>query len=165
MATYIANSFTLGAPKAAHIGNITQSGQYNSGSQTVTSGDIVQVAKIPHGAYVHAFVADHSSGATQLALKWGFQRQAGATAGTLLTGNTSMIVATANQAAKYRESVLGAGTVGGFIGGGQGIGLPALISVTDADPLRYANLVAVSAGTTPTTSLVINWSLTYRMDG
>lgn len=164
MATYIAPSYTLGAVKQVHVGNQSQSGQYNSGSQTVTSADIIQIAKIPHGAYLLYLTADHSTGATQMALKWGLQRQAGATAGTLLTGNTSMIVATANQAAKYRESVLGAGTVGGFLGGGQGIGLPALVSVTDADPLRYASLVVVSAGTTPTTSLIVNWVVTYRMD-
>lgn len=165
MATYVAPSYTLQNIKQVHVGNQTVAGQYNSGSQVVTSADIIQVAKIPHGAMVHAFVADHSTGATQMALKWGFQRQAGATAGALLTGNTSMIVATANQAAKYRESVLGAGVAGGFVGGGQGIGLPCQISVTDLDPLRYASLVAVSAGTTPTTSLVINWAITYRMDG
>jgi hypothetical protein len=162
MATYIAPSYTLNPVKAVHVGNQSQSGQYNSGSQTVTSADIVQIAKIPHGATLLYLTADHSTGATQCALKWGLQRQGGGTAGTLLTGCTSMIVATANQAAKYRESVLPPGVAGGGVN--QGIGLPALVSVTDADPLRYATLVAVSAGTTPTTSLIINWAVTYRMD-
>lgn len=155
MATYVSNNYTVTPPKNVEKGDQSQSGQYNSAAQVVTSADIIQLAKIPHGATVVSFTEDHSTGATQMALKYGFARIGGdgthtGTAGTLLTGRASLIIATCNQAAKNRESVVG--------------GLPITISVTDLDPLRYADLIAVSAGTTPTTSLIINFVVFYRMD-
>lgn len=151
MATYTANSYTLNPPKNLVSGDQSMSGQYNSAAQVVTSGDLIKLAKIPHGATVIAFTEDHSTGATQMALKFGFAR-IGAVAGdgSLLAGQTSIIIASSNQAAKNRESVVG--------------GLPLVVSVTDADPNRYADLIIKSAGTTPTTSLIVNWVVIYRMD-
>ena len=132
-------------PKAPHIGDCSVAVNF-VWTATSTVGDVCFLAKIPQGARILSLEEDHSTGATAQALSFGFDR--GIAAGG--AGNLSILIASGAQATKNRLSVLG---------------LPPIISVSDADPQRFAWFSCkVESGTT-TTSLVVNAVLTYTMDG
>lgn len=144
VATYTSTLQTA-TPKAPHIGDCSVAINF-IWPATSTVGDVLLMAKIPQGARILDLVEDHSTGATTQALSFGFDR--GIAAGG--AGNFSILIASGAQATKNRLSVLG---------------LPPIISVSDADPQRFAWFACkVESGTT-TTSLVVNAVLTYTMDG
>ena len=144
--TTYTSTLQTNTPKAPHIGDCSIAVQFSWAANASTIGDVVFLAKIPQGARILDLVEDHSTGATAQALSFGFDR--GIAAGG--AGNLSILISSGAQATKNRLSVLG---------------LPPIISVSDADPLRYAWFACkVESGTT-TTSLVVNAVLTYTMDG
>lgn len=146
MATYTASMFA-NTPKAIHIGNNSISGQYAYGATASSNGDIIFLAKVPHGATVVGIEEDHSTGASTQALSFGFARGAAAGGGA----NFSCLIASGAQATVNRGNVLG---------------LPVTVSVSDTDPKRYAELCAKVESGSATTSLVINLrALVYRTDG
>lgn len=146
MATYTA-SLMANTPKAVHAGVNAISVSYNGGANTTSAGDVIWLAKIPHGARILDVIEDHSTGATSSALSLGLATGGAAGGGASL----SAFIASGAQATKNRLSVLG---------------IPPLVSVSDADPNRYGILAAktTEAGTA-TTSLILNVTVLYSTDG
>ena len=145
MATYTATMFA-NTPKAIHIGDNSISGQFKFPAAS-SVGDVVFLAKVPHGATIVGIEEDHTTGATAQAVSFGFARGAASGGG----GNASCLIASGAQATVNRGNVLG---------------LPVTVSVSDTDPLRYAELVAKVESGSATTSLIINLrALVYRTDG
>ena len=144
--TYTSTVFAA-QPKAVQEGVMSISGQYNSGATALASGDVIFLAKIPHGAKYVSFEADHSTGATAHAVDYGFAKGGAAGGGASL----SALVSAGAQATILRKTVLG---------------VPADISVSDNDVNRWGILSAQAAVTgTTTTSLIINFTYCYRVDG
>ena len=132
--------------KAPHVGNVTIGGSYSRGATTNTVGDVVFLAKIPHGAIVVDILVDHTTPATALGVEYGLAT------GTPVGGGASLSIFSAALAkATYsRISVVGHQNT--------------RISVSDSDPNRYGIFAAqLSTGTT-TESYAINFSITYRCD-
>ena len=149
-ATYTSTVFN-NAAKMHHIGNMTQSGQLLWGA-TSTVADIGFLCKIPHGAKIVDMYEYHSTGATAQALSFGLDR--GVAAGG--AGNASCFIASGAQATMNRLSLAASPNTGNG---------PITVSLSDLDPVRYAILTCkVESGTT-TTSLFVNFSVTYRSDG
>ena len=146
MATY-SSSLMANTPKAVHAGVNAISVTYLGGTTTASAGDIIHLAKIPHGARILEVIEDHSTGATAHGLSLGL-----ATGGTAGGGASfSMLLSAVAQATKNRLSVLG---------------IPALVSVSDGDPNRYGILAAKCAESgTATVSLVLNVTVLYSTDG
>lgn len=146
MATYSA-SLMANTPKANHAGVTAISVSYNGGANTTSAGDIIHLAKIPHGARILDVVEDHSTGATSSALSLGLATGGAAGGGA----SYSLLLSTVAQAAKNRLGVLG---------------IPPLVSVSDADANRYGILAAkVTEAGTATTSLILNVTVLYSTDG
>lgn len=132
-------------PKMVHAGVVSVSGTFNYGTTASTVGDVIFLAKIPHGANFVNLETDHTTGASTQVLSYGL-----ASGGPGGSATYSCFIASGNQATLNRRNVLG---------------VPAQISVSDNDPNRYGIFAAkVESGTT-TTSLIINFVLTYRTDG
>jgi hypothetical protein len=149
-ATYTCTIFN-NTPKFQHIADQSVSGQL-MWTATSTVGDIGFLCKVPHGAKIVGFYEYHTTGAASQALSFGFDR--GIASGG--AGNASCLISSGAQATMNRFSLATSPNAGNA---------PIQISVSDTDPLRYAILVAkVESGTT-TTSLFVNFSVTYRMDG
>ena len=143
-ATYTSTVFNNVA-KYHHIGNLSVQGTL-MWTATSTVGDIGFLAKIPHGAKITDFSEYHSTGATAQGLSFGFASGIAAGGGA----NASVLIASGAQATRNNWNMSN---------------LPITISVSDLDPNRYAILIAkVESGTT-TTSLQVNFSLSYRFDG
>jgi hypothetical protein len=149
-ATYTSTIYD-NSPKFTHIGNVTVSGQV-AWSATSTVADIGFLAKVPHGAQIVDFYEFHTTGATAQALSFGFDRGIAAGGG----GNSSCLVASGAQATMNRLSLVASPNAGNA---------PVQISLSDLDPVRYAVLVAKIESGTTTTSLFVNFCLTYRFDG
>jgi hypothetical protein len=146
MATY-SSSLMANTPKAAHIGTNTIVVSYNGGAQTTSAGDIIHLAKIPHGARIVEVIEDHSTGATANSLSLGLATGGAAGGGA----SYSMLLSAVAQATKNRLGV---------------IGIPPLVSVSDGDPNRYGILAAKCTETgTATTSLILNVTVMYVTDG
>lgn len=149
-ATYTSTVFD-NTPKFSHIGDVTVTGQV-AWTATSTVGDIGFLAKIPTGAKIVDFAEYHTTGASSQALSFGFDR--GIAAGG--AGNQSCLFSAGAQATMNRMSFASSPNPGNA---------PITISLSDLDPVRYAILTAkVESGTT-TTSLFVNFTLTYRFDG
>jgi len=149
-ATYTCTVFD-NVPKFTHIGNVTVSGQV-AWSATSTVGDIGFLAKVPTGAQIVDFYEYHTTGASSQALSFGFDR--GIAAGG--AGNASCLVGSGAQATMNRLSLAASPNAGNA---------PVAISLSDLDPVRYAVLQAKIESGTTTTSLFVNFCLTYRFDG
>jgi hypothetical protein len=145
MATYTASLFA-NTPKAAHTGTNSIVVNYQSGALTSSAGDIIFLAKIPHGARVVEVIEDHSTGATGHAIDIGLATGGAAGGGA----SYSAFIAAGAQATKNRLSVLG---------------IPPVVSVSDGDPNRYGVLAAKCAVTgTATISLMLNVTVLYTTD-
>lgn len=146
MATYTASLFA-NTPKALHAGVNSIVVNYSSGAVTASSGDVVFLAKIPHGARILEVIEDHSTDATAHAVDIGMATGGAAGGGA----NLSMFVKAGAQATKNRLNVMG---------------IPAVISVSDGDAGRYGVLAAKTAVTgTATVSLQLNVVVLYTTDG
>jgi hypothetical protein len=145
MATYTANTFANYQPLYNENGVQGVRVVYNSGATAVATGDVILLAKIPHGALPMELVEDHSTGSTTYGIKFGL-----ASGGPGGSATFSCYIASGAQATVNRRSVLG---------------IPAQISASDTDPNRYGILSAKVATATTTTSLMINVIFTYKTDG
>ena len=145
MATYTSTIFANNSAKQAHSGINSVSGQINLGATASSNGDVLFLAKIPHGAKFVSIEVDHTTGATTQALSYGLAT-GGAAGGA---ASLSAYIASGAQATILRKTVLG---------------VPADVSVSDADPNRYGILSAKVESGTATTSLIVNFIFNYRMD-
>lgn len=143
MATYTSTIFANNQAKQVHVGNQSVSGQITLPAAS-SVGDVIFLAKIPHGSKFVAFEADHTTGAATQALSYGY-----ASGGPGGSASLAAFVASGAQAAILRRTVAG---------------IPADCSVSDADPNRYGILGAKVESGTATTSLIVNFNYTYRMD-
>ena len=134
-------------PKAVQEGVVSVSGTINSAAVAWSTGDIVFLAKIPHGAKYVSMQVDHSTGATAHAIDYGWAK-GGAAGGA---ASYSALIAAGAQATILTKNVMG---------------VPADVSCSDSDPNRWGILAAkVGVTGTTTTSLFINFIYTYRTDG
>lgn len=144
MATY-SSSVMNGQPRRVHAGVNGVWGTYTFGATATSVGDIMFLAKIPNGARVIDVRCDHSTGATALGVSYGL-----ASGGTTGGGSTySAFVASGAQATNLQAI---AGT------------LPYTISCSDNDPNKYGIFAAKVESGTMTTSLVVNFRVTYQVD-
>lgn len=144
MATYTSTVFANNQPKGVHAGVNSVSGQINLGSQASSNGDVLFLAKVPHGAKFVSIEVDHTTGATAQALSYGL-----ASGGPAGSATFSCFIASGAQATQLRKTVLG---------------VPADVSVSDNDPNRYGILAAKVESGSATTSLIVNFIFNYRMD-
>lgn len=136
-------------PKAHHIGNISVSGVAKwTAAGSVT--DVLFLCKVPHGARIVDAYEYHTNGQTAAVLDFGFDRGIAAGGG----GNASCIISGGALATMNRLSLAASPS-----------NAPVQISVSDTDPLRYATFQASAVSGTFTISVVVNWCITYRMDG
>ena len=138
-------------PKNVEEGVVSVSGQYTwSTSVPGTVGDIVFLAKIPHGAKFVDCYFDHTTGAaggSAFTMQYGFAK-GGASGGA---ASYSAVCSAGNAGAVIRKTVLG---------------VPADISCSDSDPNRWGILSAqIVANTSPTAVNALNFVYTYRCDG
>jgi hypothetical protein len=138
-------------PVANATGDITVSGQFNSGAVEVSVSDVVLLAKIPHGATVTEICVDHSNGETALGVDYGL-----ATGGA--AGGTSSISAFISALAISTVGRMAARRAAGANPGGV------QVSVSDSSPARYGIFAAFPISGTGTDSTIINFSITYRCD-
>ena len=72
MATVTVTSTVFDRQPVANVtGDITVSGQYNSGATDLSVADVIFLAKIPHGATVVEICVDHSNGETAMGVDYG----------------------------------------------------------------------------------------------
>lgn len=146
MATYTASLFA-NTPKALHAGVTAINVNYQSGAVTASAGDVIFLAKIPHGARILEVIEDHSTDATAHAVDIGLATGGAAGGGAHL----SLFVKAGAQATKNRLNVLG---------------IPPVVSVSDGDAGRYGILSCKTAATgTGTVSLMLNVTVLYTCDG
>lgn len=150
VATLTSTVFANAGAKQTHAGNITVSGQYVSGGTVHTVGDIIFLAKIPHGATIVEFAVDHSTSETALGLDYGM-----ASGGSIAGGGADISqFATALAKGTIIRSNLKRTT-----------GNPTqVVSVSDNSGVRYGIFGAKVASGSASTSLIINFSVTYRSD-
>jgi hypothetical protein len=149
MATLTSTVFEKNQPKHVHKGNVTVSGQW-AAAVAASTGDIVFLAKIPHGATIVEFAVDHSSSGTLLGCDYGLASGLKAGGGAQMS-----IFATAlAKATIIRKNLQNAQGVDNI-----------QISCSASDPGRYG-IFAAKIGTSGTTldKPIINFSITYRND-
>ena len=145
MAEYTATTY-MNPAKEVHTGVNCVAVSYNFGAVSASAGDVVLLAKIPHGARIVDFWEDHSTGATAHAVSFGLK-----TGGPGGTATYSLLISAGAQATKNRLSIMG---------------IPPNVSVSDADSNRFGILCAkVAESGTATTSLIINAVCFYVTDG
>lgn len=144
MATYSASVMTA-QPKRVHAGANVVHGNFNLGATASSAGDIIMLAKIPTGAVVTGIRVDHSTGATAQALSYGL-----ATGGPAGAATYSAFISSLAQATVSTTGVVG--------------GIPYTVSVSDTDPNKYGVFSAKVESGTATTSLIVNFCLTYQVD-
>ena len=145
MATYTSSTFHNNQPIAPHIGNVTLSGTFvwpSAGSV----GDVVFLCKIPHGAVIVDMAEDHTNGQTAIGVSFGL-----ASGGPAGSATLSCFIAAGAMGTFNRRSVLSSHSV--------------LVSCSDSDPNRYGIFCASPASGSPTASISLYWTLTYRMYG
>lgn len=133
--------------KTVHAGNVTIGGRFAVGASSGgTVGDIIFLAKIPHGAIVNDIVVDTVTAETAMGVDFGLAT------GTAAGGGASL---------SCFCSATTKGTVTRITAaGGQNV----RVSVSDSDPNRYGIFAAKLASGTTTASYAINFSITYRCD-
>ena len=133
--------------KHVHTGNVTVGGRFSRGATTNTLSDVIFLAKIPHGAIVTDILADHTTPATAMGVKFGLAT------GTATGGGASLSCFTAATAKATLTRKTALNTSGGV-----------RVSVSDSDPNRYGIFAATLSTGTTTESYAINFAITYRMD-
>lgn len=145
MATY-SSSVMTNQPRRVHAGVNGVWGTFQMPSTTATSaGDIIQLAKIPTGARIIGVACDHSSGSTALGVSYGLAT------GTTVGGGASYS-AFVSSGAQATNLVALAGS------------LPFTVSVSDSDPNKYGIFAAKIESGTMTTSVLVNFRVTYEVD-
>jgi hypothetical protein len=149
MATYTSTVFANQQPKGVHVGRLSVGGQaVVPGTGTAPSaGDIVFLAKIPHGAVIEEIIVDHTCADT-IAISYGLA--SGHTTG----GNASLSALAAGVA----KDTLTRRTAKGLPGG-------LTISCSDNDPNRYGIFSAKVESGSLTATATINFLVIFRNDG
>jgi hypothetical protein len=147
--TYTSSVFANQGPKQVHVGNVTIQGQFNAGTSVVSLGDVIFLAKIPHGAKIVDMAVDHSANETACGVDYGLAK-GGADQGAASYSIFTSALATAT---------VGRITVRRPAGSG-----PVTVSVSDSDPVRYGIFSAVPRTGSASTSFMVNFSITYRCD-
>lgn len=148
-ATYTSSVFANQGPKQVHVGNVTVQGQYVGGATVHSLGDVIFLAKIPHGAKIVDMAVDHSTSETSLGVDYGLAK------GGADQGAASLSIFT---------SVLAKGTIGRItVTRPSGSG-PVTVSVSDSDPVRYGIFGCKPVAGSASTSFIVNFSITYRCD-
>jgi len=149
VATYTSTVFVNVAPKQVHTGNVTVAGQYNAGATVTSLGDVIFLAKIPHGAKIVDIMVDHSANETACGVDYGLAKGGAADGAASLSIFVSALAKnTVSRLAVTRPP-------------GSG---PVTVSVSDTDPVRYGIFGAKPVTGSASTSLMINFSITYRCD-
>lgn len=159
--TYTSTTFANAPIKTNHTGLNIITGQYVSTQPTNppnSSGDVIFLAKIPHRAVIVDFAVDHSTSETTFGMKYGLASGAPTGGGASLSC-FSPSLAKATVKTRYAGGTVALSANGAFSGGD-----PLRISVSDADPNRYGIFAAKIATASATTTFVVNYSITYRMD-
>ncbi len=151
VATYTSTTYKNGQPKFHHIGDMSIGG-VAKWTAAGTVGDILFLAKVPHGARVVDFYEYHTNGQTAAAMDFGFNKGVAAGGGA----NISCLVQEGAVATMNRLSLANSPNTG------KG---PVQISVSDTDPVKYTALVGRATSGTFTITVVVSWALTYRFDG
>ena len=149
VSTYTSTAYNKDVIKAPHIGNCTIGPYKVQWTAAGTVGDILFLAKVPHGARVVAFEEYHSNGETAATMDFGFNKGIAAGGGA----NASCLISGGLVAVMNRNTF--AASPAGWLG---------KISLSDTDPIRYATLIGKAAAGTFTTSVSLQYTLTYRMD-
>ena len=145
MAEYTATTY-MNPAKRVHAGVNAIAISYDHAANTASAGDIVLLAKLPHGARVVDFWEDHSTGATSAAVSFGLK-----TGGPGGSATYSLFISAGAQATKNRLSIMG---------------IPPVISVSDGSGERFGVLCAkLTESGTATTSMKINCVMFYVCDG
>jgi len=147
--TYTSSAYANGVVKSVekginHIGPVKV--QWTAAGSV---GDVLFLARVPHGAIITAFEEYHSNGETAAVIDFGLNKGVasggGANASCLISGGA---VATMN-----RMSF--AATPAGWLG---------RVSLSDLDPIRYATVIGKAISGTFTISVSVTFALAYRMD-
>lgn len=143
MATVTATNNAAIATKAVHVGGTNVETEYNG---TLSAGDIVVLARIPHGAKIVDFFSHHTSPASVMAMDLGLAAGAAAGGG----GNASVIASALAKNTANRGGLL----------------LPVTVSLSDNAMPRYTTVQAkVDANMSTTAGCRIRLNLTYLTDG
>lgn len=148
LATYTCTTFA-NQPKYVEKGNVSVSG-FVQWTAAGSVGDVLFCCKVPHGAKIVDFMEYHSNGQTAAAIDWGFNKGIAAGGGA----NASCLISGGAVATMNRMSFAASPNNG-----------PLTISLSDADPVRYATLIGKAASGTFTITVSVAWTLTYRFDG
>lgn len=144
MATFTSTVYANLQPKVVHAGNQAITGSFTQAIAS-SAGDVYFLCRVPHGATIVDFIEDHTTGATATGVSFGLSKGVAAGGG----GSISCFIAAGAISTVNRRSVVGA---------------PITVSLSDLDPVRYAALTASPTSGTQTTSLIINFTLIYKMD-
>ena len=154
--TYTATTFNS-LPKTLHTGVQQITGQFTSTAPTSppnSLGDIIFLAKIPHGAVIIDFEFDHSTSETTFGMKYGLAK------GTEVGGGASFSEYSPSLATATVKTRYSGGTVARFATGTDKY----QISCSDTDPVRYGILAAKIGTASASTTFVVNFMVTYRND-
>ncbi len=146
MTTYTADAF-LALPKAVHVGvnHIHAQFSFAGEASQVSAGDIVLLARLPHGATIVEVAEDHTTGASTAVVDVGLLTGAEDGGGSSL----SAFVAAAGKGTVNRRATVA----------------PYSVSVSDSAAARYGVLAAKIASIGTATSVcAINVSVLYRLD-
>lgn len=148
--TYTATTFTNLQPKQNATGNQTVSGQFKSGANVLSAGDVIFLAKIPHGARIVEFAVDHSTSETNLGVDYGME-----TGGSIAGGGAdlSQFATALARATIIRHNLRRASGNDGYV-----------VSVSDSSAVRYGIFACKPVSGSASTSFIVNFSITYRCD-
>lgn len=152
-------------PRVLHDGLIAVTGVASTGATASTIGDIMVLAKAPHGAIIIDAIVQHNSPASvgntyDFGMAYPTVLDSNGRPATLTgTGSSASAVATAvgqNTMTRWTKAIPNntGHAASNFV-----------VSASDsaADNLRYACLIATCQGTTPTTSCQVVGTLVYYM--
>lgn len=101
--TYTATSF-LSQPRAVHAGLNSQTFRYNSGSQAISAGDVIFLAKVPYGATLVDVVEHHTDGATSCLVSYGYDATLSAFIASGTGGQVNRLAVGANLGTQFTGS-------------------------------------------------------------
>ena len=161
--TYYADTIDQ-PPRVIHAALNVVTGVASTGATASTIGDIIVLAKIPHGAVITDVIVQHNSPASVgQTLDYGIGYPT-----ALASGRPSTLTGTGSSASAVATAV-GQATMTRWtkaIANNTGHGASAfVVSCSDsaADNLRYACLFATNQSATPTTSVQVVGTVLYYM--
>lgn len=145
--TYTSTVFANGQPKQNVTGDMTVSGQYVGSANS--AGDIIFLAKIPHGAKIVEFAVDHSTAETTFGMDYGMASGGSIAGGGADISQFASALAKATIIRHNLQAVSGATNA---------------VSVSDNSGVRYGIFGCKVGTASATTAWIVNFSVTYRCD-